>query len=64
MFWGKNIEAKGAHKMLMKLTPVANFTDNLQAAFLRRNSFHKNLQNQIVIREKVNITLFNNKAAH
>jgi hypothetical protein len=29
IFWHKNIGAKGARKMLMKLTPVVNFTNNL-----------------------------------
>jgi hypothetical protein len=33
IFWCKNIGAKAACKMLVKLTPVANFTNILQAAY-------------------------------
>jgi len=33
IFWRKNFGAIGVHKMLMKLTPVVNFINILQAAF-------------------------------
>jgi len=37
---------KAAHKVLMKLMPMVNFTTNLQAAFCQF-PFNERLQNQI-----------------
>jgi len=34
IFCGKNVGAKAACKMLVKLTPIVNFTNILQTAFL------------------------------
>jgi len=38
-FWQKNIGAKAAHKMLMKLTTGLNFTNILGASFSYMNVF-------------------------
>jgi hypothetical protein len=40
IFWQKNIGAKAACKMLLKLTADVNFTNILQAAFLSKSVFH------------------------
>jgi len=37
IFWQKKIGAKAAHKMLVKITSVVNFTKILRAAFMSIN---------------------------
>jgi len=49
---------KSAHKMLMKLTPLVNFTNILQAAFFANFPFYKKLQTQTASVEKLRKTLF------
>jgi len=56
LFLSKNILEKAARKMLVKLTPVVNFINILQAAFALI-FFCQKLPSQTIIREKLLVML-------
>jgi len=64
IFWHKNIGAKGTCKMLMKLTPVVNFTNILKAYIFLHIFFCQKFTNTTVTTEKLCKTFLLKKAAH